>query len=408
MTSFRALVLLSAIGAAVLLPQSARAQEDVRQELRESQRRLEQIRREREQLRAEMAQLQSRVHDLAGQLANIERQISASESALRELDFQAAALASTIESTTQQLLLTRDRLSERNVILNQRIRSIYKRGPMHAARVLLSAESFADLLNRYKYLHLINNYDRKLVREIQQLEAELVHQERELRSDLIQLEALRTARVDELQRLQQLGARQQATLRQFQQRERQAQARLQQIARDEARLTNTIAELERRRLEEERRRVVAGGAPAREGTITTRDLGTLDWPVEGELVYRFGPERRPNGVVLRWNGIGIAAPPGTPVRAVEGGTVVLAGPFEGYGPTVMISHGGGYYTLYLYLGSVSVRVGQEVEKRQVIGTVGGERTPEGPHIEFQVRAPVRGGVPEAVDPLTWLRNRSGS
>src|SRR5690606_14837139 len=142
--------------------------------------------------RAEMAQLQSRVHDLAGQLANIERQISASESALRELDFQAAALASTIESTTQQLLLTRDRLSERNVILNQRIRSIYKRGPMHAARVLLSAESFADLLNRYKYLHLINNYDRKLVREIQQLEAELVHQERELRSDLIQLEALQS------------------------------------------------------------------------------------------------------------------------------------------------------------------------------------------------------------------------
>src|SRR5690606_6639843 len=151
------------------------------------------------------------------------------------------------------------------------------------------------------------------------------------------------------------------------------------------------AALERRRLEAERRRIIAGGAPAGEGTITTADPGSLAWPVEGSLVYRFGPERRPNGVVLPAHGIRIGGPPGTPVRAVEAGTVVMAGPFEGYGPTVMLSHGGGYYTLYLYLGSVSVRDGDLVTAGQVIGTVGGERTPEGPHIEFQVRVPVAGG-----------------
>src|SRR5690606_27239532 len=105
---------------------------------------------------------------------------------------------------------------------------------------------------------------------------------------------------------------------------------------------------------------------------------------------------------------GIASQPGTPVRAVEEGTVVMAGPFEGYGPTVMISHGAGYYTLYLYLASVAVQEGDRVAARQVIGTVGGEKTPEGPHIEFQVRAPVgRSGVPEPVDPLSWLRSRAG-
>ena len=49
---------------------------------------------------------------------------------------------------------------------------------------------------------------------------------------------------------------------------------------------------------------------------------------------------------------------------------------------------------------------QRVEARQVVGTVGGEGTPEGPHMEFQVRMPLRGGVPEAVDPLGWLRSRA--
>ncbi len=93
------------------------------------------------------------------------------------------------------------------------------------------------------------------------------------------------------------------------------------------------------------------------------------------------------------------------MRAVKAGTVVLAGPFEGYGPTVVLSHGGGFYTLYLYLEEIGVIQGREVEAGQVVGTVGGSQTPEGPHIEFQIRAPVAGGAPQAMDPLQWLKGR---
>ena len=117
----------------------------------------------------------------------------------------------------------------------------------------------------------------------------------------------------------------------------------------------------------------------------------------------FGREVRPNGTVLRWNGIGIGAIPGTPVRAVKGGTVVLAGAFEGYGPTVVLSHGQGFYTLYLYLEDIGVVEGRTVAAGQVVGTVGGGATPEGPHVEFQVRAPLGNGSPQAQDPLQWLR-----
>lgn len=398
-------ILLTAITAAA--PGPAAAQDSLRAQIRASQDRLEQIRAERAQLQAEMERLRSQVHDVASELVNIERQVAASTRALRELDFQAAALDSTIAATTRELLMTRDRLQERTVLLHARLRSIYKRGPLHTVRVLLSAQSFSDLLNRYKYLHLIAAYDRRLVDHVRRLEQKLVVQERELRQDQEELERLRREKAEELAHLRELEARHEAALRRYRAQALQTEDRLAQLERDEARLTDLIAELERRRLDAERRRAVAGAAPAAEGTITTADLGKLDWPVEGKLVYRFGPERRPNGVVLRWNGIGIAAPVGTPVRAVEAGTVVLAGPLEGYGPTVMLSHGGGYYTLYLYLQSVSVREGDLVTAGQVIGTVGGERTPEGPHIEFQVRVPVAGGRPEPMDPLEWLRSRPG-
>lgn len=377
------------------------------QELRESQQRLERIRREREELRREMERLRGQISDVSSQLVNIERQVDATSAVLRELDFQTAALAVSADSTTRQLLRTRDRLAERRVLLRHRLRSIYKRGPLHTARVLLSAESFSGLLNRYRYLHLIALSDRALITEVAGLERELAARERRLASELDLMRQLQAEKLDELDQLRSIGAEKESALLGFRQQERQAQGRLEQLARDEARVTNLIAELERKRIEEERRRAIAGERTAAEGTITTRDLGALEWPVEGELAYRFGVDRRPNGVVLRWNGIGIAAPTGTPVRAVEAGTVVMAGPFEGYGPSVVVSHGGGYYTLYLYLQSISVREGEQIAARQVIGTVGGEKTPEGPHIEFQVRAPVRNGPPEPVNPLDWLRSRTG-
>lgn len=377
------------------------------QEIRESQRRLERIRQEREALQKEMERLRSQLHDVSDQLVNIERQIAATNAVLREIDLQSEMLTASADSTTAELLRTRDRLRERRVLLNYRLRSIYKRGRLHTARVLLAAESFSDLINRYRYLHLITLADRTLIQEVAELERELSDRERQLAADLALLQQLQGEKREELERFRSIGSEKEATLRAYRQRERRAQDRLQQLARDEARVTNLIAELERKRLEEERRRAVSGARGAREGSITTRDLGALEWPVEGSLVYRFGIDRRPNGVVLRWNGIGIAAQPGTPVRAVESGTVVMAGPFEGYGPSVVISHGGGYYTLYLYLKTVNVREGQQIAARTVIGTVGGERTPEGPHIEFQVRAPSRNGPPEPVDPLDWLRRRSG-
>lgn len=377
------------------------------QEIRESQIRLERIRQERQALQGEMERLRNQVHDVNDQLVNIERQIAATNQVLQELDLQSGMLSASADSTTAHLLRTRDRLRERRVLLNYRLRSIYKRGRLHTARVLLTAESFSDLINRYRYLHLITLSDRSLIKEVAQLERELSVRERQLAMDRGLLQELQTEKLEELKHFRSIGTEKEATLKAYRQRERQAQGRLEQLARDEARVTNLIATLERKRLEEERRRAVSGAGTAGEGSITTRDLGALDWPVEGNLAYRFGTERKPNGVILRWNGIGIAARPGTPVRAVEAGTVVMAGPFEGYGPSVVVSHGGGFYTLYLYLQAVNVREGQQIAARTVIGTVGGERTPEGPHIEFQVRAPSRSGPPEPVNPLDWLRQRSG-
>ena len=370
---------------------------EIQREIIDSQRRLEALREERSGLQRDLTSLEGQVRNVSNELANVERQVSASRSTVAEVDFQVDAVGSEYETTSRSLLFTRERLLTATAVLNRRLRDIYKRGALHSVRVMLGAGSFSGLLTRYRYLRLIASYDRTLVRRVKELETDLVRENEALQTSMVSLGRLRQSRLSEVAALRSVEERHRQALYTYNAQGETAVDRLEQLNLDETRITILLTNLEARRLELER--VAARGAAP--STFTTVDAGTLNWPVDGDLVYRFGREVRPNGTVLLWQGIGIAAATGTPVQAVEAGTVDFAGPFEGYGGTVILSHGGGFYTLYMYLEEIGVTEGRAVTVGQVVGTVGGADTPEGPHLEFQVRNP------QAQDPLAWLRTQGG-
>lgn len=381
----------------------ATAQQSAADEIAASQRRLDQIRHEQGELRDEMARIRSRVSDLASEVGNLDRQVGTSEGLLEELGRQIGQRERQAAINARELLHTRDLLIERKAVLNRRLRDIYKRGPLQTMEVLLTAKSFSDLIDRYRYLQIIARHDRRLADEVARLEGELSTRERGLRTNLRQLETIQQERSREYQQLETLRREQQRALSSARAREQTTSARIEQLEQDEARLSALLTELERRRREAEAAAAARAEATpaAPSSALSPADRGAVPWPLEGRVIYPFGREVQPNGTAIRRNGIGIGAPAGTPVRAAVGGNVVLAGPFEGYGPTVVLNHGGGYYTLYLYLREVGVREGQAIAAGEVIGGVGGDAASASPHIEFQIRGP--GG--EAVDPIPWLRNR---
>ena len=370
---------------------------EIQREIIDSQRRLEAVREERSRLQRDLTSLEGQVRNVSNELANVEQQVSASRSAVAEVDFQVDAVGGEYETTSRSLLFTRERLLTATAVLNRRLRDIYKRGALHSVRVMLGAGSFSGLLTRYRYLRLIASYDRTLVRRVKELETDLVRENEALETSMVSLGRLRQSRLSEVAALRSVEERHRQALYTYNAQEETAADRLGQLELDETRITVLLTNLEARRLELER--VAARGAAP--STFSAVDAGTLNWPVDGDLVYRFGREVRPNGTVLLWQGIGIAAATGTLVQAVEAGTVDFAGPFEGYGLTVILSHGGGFYTVYMYLEEIRVTQGRAVTVGQVVGTVGGADTPEGPHLEFQVRNP------QAQDPLAWLRAQGG-
>ena len=209
------------------------------------------------------------------------------------------------------------------------------------------------------------------------------------------VEENRTDKQVEEERLARLRGERSTNLRQVQRSAQEILDRLAGLRASESRLTNVIASIE-----SERRRSAATrpSATRESSTLRTSDLGRLDWPVDGTVLYRYGRVVNPNNTTTRWNGIGIAAATGTPVHAVAPGTVVSVGQLGTYGLTVIVQHGGGDYSVYASLNSSGVRTSQAIRKGDIVGTVGTSDPELRPHLHFEIRPQGR-----AVDPESWLR-----
>jgi len=367
-------------------------------EIRRSQDRLEEIRQEQQRLQREESRLRGTIRTVGDELRNIEAQIGTSTSALAEFDVQIEAYAASVDDATRDMLITRDELAVRRTELRRRLRSIYQRGPFHAFQVMLEARSFGDLVSRYKYLHLVALYDRMLVEEVETLEQRLSEQRGRLADEYARLAALRSEKRTEVADLERLENQRQRRLQNARGQVAQTTGRMEELQAEERRLTALVADLERARREAER---VAGTTS--ESTLRTSDLGQLDWPVDGTIAYRFGEAKAGGGAR---QGLGIGASRGALVRAVEAGQVEWAGSRDLLGQTVVVNHGGGYWSAYLYLQDLRVRRGDRVVKGQILGGVGGdEQSIEGTHVELRIYEPA-GNQSREVDPVRWLRSRS--
>ncbi len=390
--------LLLALLTAVAVPLSAQSRD-----LEESKRRLEEIKAERDQLQAQRQRLQGQVQDANADLRNIERQKESTERIVNEIERQIGGLAGQLDRSSAELILAEDNLAERRAILERRLIDIYKRGALYAFQVLLTAESFGDLLSRYKYLYLTSRQDRTLVDDVEQLRKRVVANRNDILRVRGELDRRRQEREAEYERFGSLARERARRIQQLQRTARTTEQRLSALERDELRLSQLLATLERARRDELARRRAGIPLPAVPGALTTADIGKLDWPLDGAIIYRFGRDTLPSGGVIRWNGIGIQAALGTPVRSVEAGKVRLVGQFGTYGLTVLLEHGNGYYSVYSHLQSAAVKLGDVVGKTQAIGAVGGSSSEHGPHLHFEIR----GENQIALDPADWLKKVSG-
>jgi septal ring factor EnvC (AmiA/AmiB activator) len=383
------------------------AQSAGERELRAQREEIDRIRREREALEREAGVLRNTAHELGAEVANLDRRVEASARIVRSLDRQLELISGQLTVASTNMLRAEVELDDKKRVLEKRVVDVYKRGPMFTVEAMLSARSFGELVARYKYLHDLTLRDQALVQRVEELRNRVSDERDRLITLQGQLERNRADRKQEEDRLRELEREQASNLRVVQQQAKRAENRIESLRRTEVEMTKILEAMEaaRKKAEAEaaaeaRRNAARRNAPApspapaaSRSALTTSDYGKLDWPVEGTLVYTFGKDH--------WKGIGIGAPAGTPVKAVEDGKIAYVRPIGTYGLSIFIDHGAGNYTIYGSLKSVAVKVGQSVTKGEVIGLTGVSDPDLPAHLHFEVRT----GGREAVDPMKWLRSR---
>ena len=136
-----------------------------------------------------------------------------------------------------------------------------------------------------------------------------------------------------------------------------------------------------------------------------KDLGTnkpfyrlkklMQRPVKGKYIHTFHSQRSSNS---KWNGVVIAAPIGTKVKAIAYGRIAFADWLNGFGMLVIIDHQDGYMSLYGFNESLLVEVGDWVDKNQPLATVGNSGTLATPALYFEIRKDAK-----PLNPKSWVK-----
>jgi len=352
---------------------------------------LEQVKKDKEETQKKIEEVKKQESAYLKDVKAVETQLLESLSQLDDLNDRLSEAKADIDKTTIDLVLKEQELKEieeeltaKAAILNDRVASIYKYGDGNFLAIILKSEDFVEFVSRFKLMTLLASEDSKVIEEIKD------KREANLNVKKIILE-LRDKQQQKKEQVENLVSQAEAK-----------QAEIEGIYDEKSDLLsktrsdkNALLALEKQyeNKEAEINRILEsyryGNAPG----------GKFLWPVSSYISSGFGWRIHPILGYKRFHsGIDLPAPTGTPVKSADSGQVISAGYDGGYGYSILVYHGGGVATVYAHLSRILVSVGQNVERGQIIGSVGSTGLATGPHLHFEVRI---NGV--AQNPVQYLQ-----
>jgi peptidoglycan DL-endopeptidase CwlO len=351
---------------------------------------LSELREQKGVLTTTISRYRERIERLTAEVAALRNQEAAVQARLdakqAELDHAVAEL----DVAREHLAVVRARLQRALAALRDRLVAIYETGTPDLLSVLVDSGGYDELVNRTEYLNRINGLDEAVVSRVRELRDQVKQTVARLRSAKNTIESARDAIAAEEQALADARLAVQGRQAELVAVRRDREAALSKISDHEHHVEGDLAEIQS---EIAAQLSASASAPLPAGPIRYGS-GQLIWPVDGPVVSGFGP---------RWGsmheGIDIAVPAGTPIRAADAGSVVLVqsdAESGGYGNFTCLDHGGGLQTCYAHQSSFAVTSGS-VSQGDVIGYVGCTGHCYGDHLHFEVRI---SGAP--TDPLGYL------
>jgi peptidoglycan DL-endopeptidase CwlO len=390
-TRLASAALFAAVAALVVLLCSAAAPaKDLESELSAKEAKLSEAHEREGVLTTTISRYRERIERLTDEVAVLRAQEAEAQARLEAKQAALDSAVAELDVAKKHLAVVRAHLERALVSLRERLVTIYETGTPDILSVLLEAGGYDELVNRTEYLNRIHGLDEAVVTRVRDLRDQVKDTVARLRSAKLRIESARDAIAAEEQALASARSAVQQRQAQLVSVRRTREAALEKVNSVASDLEGSVAKIQ---AELAATLGETASAPLPAGPIRYGS-GQLIWPVDGPVVSGFG---------MRWGrmheGIDIAVPAGTPIRAAAAGSVVLVqseAESGGYGNFTCLDHGGGLQTCYAHQSSFAVTSGS-ISQGDVIGYVGCTGHCFGDHLHFEVRI---NGAP--TDPLGYL------
>jgi len=294
-----------------------------------------------------------------------------------------------INSLTEKITNGEKQIYLQQKNLGRRLRAIYKEGDLFTFKVLFSSEDFTGLLRRAKYLDSILAYDKFIFDSYERELADFYDKKEILLHSKGQLDLYKNATITKKKEIVKDKNRKKQFLVKLNKEKKINKLLIDELVRSSMKLNQLISRLENK--------IVHG-----EGLDIVDKKGSLEPPVKGKIVTKFGRERdKKYNTYIVHNGVSILVRKGSPVRSVFNGKVLYTGTLEGYGNIIIVGHGKSYHSLYGHLDEIISSPGKTVRPGQIIGRSGDSGSVKGEALYFEMRYK---GKP--IEPTIWLSQLS--
>ncbi len=359
-------------------------------------------------LKTEITKTQSDIEDqekreksASSKLASLEKEMSLITQLINRLNRSQQLTRSQISKLEKLIPENEELLSQYLIRYEARAIEVYKKGQPNLLVKLLNSETWEQAVYRARYMKIVSNIEKSMQDSLRLLITDINSQKENL--DIALSKSIETTR-EKTKQQKELSSKQKTARRE-----------LKKIQKNKDELKIYLAEKQEglKQLEAIRQQILNDKDRAlreqrirdQRAYLNSRNFaelkGQLLWPTSGKVVTKFGDQRNQQLNTTTNNpGIDIEGRAKAPVRAVFNGIVTTITYIRGYGTTIIIDHGGGYYTVYTHVTDLQIHEDGEVRSQDIIAYLGDKNAVNGTKLHFEIW-----GNSQKLDPQLWLEKR---
>lgn len=374
---------------------------DYNEELRYQNNAINSLKTEIRQLRLKIKTAESRERTATNRISSIDEEISLTSKLIKSLESEEEKTREKIFQLRNEILKKEESLDTLRKRYKERVVNSYLKGRLTDLERVFSSTTWRQAIYRAQYLKVISDIEKKMTKKIERLLIEISKQKLELEAALRENLLLKRDKEKEMSSYRNMRINREKELNRI----RTDKKALSNYINEKEAGVNQLENIIKKVLEDKARFEREERIRQQQEALKTKSFkslaGQLPWPANGRIITKFGRQWNPKLKTTTENpGIDIKGQPGSPIKTILGGVVTTITYIRGYGTTIIIDHGGGFYTVYSHVANIQATVDSEVKNGEIIAYMGDSGSINGSKLHFEIW-----GKGQKLDPEKWLRKK---